>query len=48
MQRKNINSQILIDVKYISLACEDYLIYTGWMGGCFTTTTKTECLPDNI
>lgn len=29
MQRKNINSQILIDVKYISLACEDYLIYTG-------------------
>lgn len=29
MQRKNINSQILIDVKYISLACEDYFIYTG-------------------
>lgn len=29
MQRKNIDSQILIDVKYISLACEDYLIYTG-------------------
>lgn len=34
-EKKKINSQILIDVKCIFLACEDYLIYTGrnWMDG---------------